>query len=75
MKTKQAITKPLTNVSKPKESNKSLFEQYSNLLTEKDKNEKEILKLRNKIILFNQPLVTHVINKYFSKLKIAKRMT
>jgi len=42
-----------------------LFEDYSQALESKD--EAKILVSRNKIILHNQPLVTHVINKYFSK--------
>ncbi len=60
---KKQITKP----KQAKESNNNLFEQYTNSLSKEDKDEKEILSIRNKIILFNQPLVTHVINKYFSK--------
>ena len=50
---------------KEKISNNKLFEDYANAI--ETKNEKSILESRNKIIIHNQPLVTHVINKYFSK--------
>jgi len=55
---------------KNKVSNTKLFEDY--ILAKDSNNEKEIINTRNRLIMHNQPLVTHVINKYFSKNMISK---
>lgn len=65
---KKTIPSSSATIKKPKTTknqNGKLFETYALALEAKD--EKELIKIRNEIILHNQPLVTHVINKYFSK--------
>jgi len=57
-------------IKKKKISNTLLFEEYGK--AKETKNEKLIIKSRNNLIMHNQSLITHVINKYFSKKMIKK---
>lgn len=70
---KNLITAPILKKTrtKTKISNVTLFDNYINAKATAD-NQKEIIKTRNILIMHNQQLITHVINKYFSKTMISK---